>query len=163
MPVVIIFLLIAGAIAIAWLYPHLRALALGVLMLFLVIFAGAWLMSGNETAREAERIGLDEVTLSDLVFSDDPRVARLSGRVANGSPLFRLREMEIRVTLHDCPAPEAELESCAIIADALTTARVDVPPGQVRRFEGVLRFSARPEPDGLLRWHHTLEATRATE
>jgi hypothetical protein len=163
MPFVIVFLIIAGAAIIAWLYPHLRAVALGVLALFVVLFAVSYFITGSQTAREARLITPDELVLSHLDFADDPMAGRLSGNVFNGSDSHRLRSLDLRVTLHDCPDEASELSDCVIVADATGTSRVDVPPGQMRRFEVVLRFPDRPASDGILKWQHEVVGTRATE
>jgi len=86
----------------------------------------------------------------------------VTGRVANGSERFRLRDMTLALRLHDCPDPEAEPASCPVIGEATSIARPDVPPGQLRGFSAHFGFADLPQVVGTLRWDLSVAATRST-
>jgi hypothetical protein len=116
-----------------------------------------------ETARSALRIEAEELTLDQVTLERRPRGATLSGRVANGSPEFHLREMMLDVRLYDCPTPGTALSDCPVIGEASAIARPDAPPGQLRAFSANFVFSNLPEPVGTLGWDWNIAGTRATE
>ena len=167
MPIVVIFLVVAGALVIAILYPHLRAIALGVVAFFAILFGIYFATLGPLGSGGGAAIAPDELTLSALSLDQDARSATLSGTVRNGSERYRLRSFELQVTIYDCPpdtpAEAAGPESCAIIGEDEGIARADVPPGQLRRFDAVLSFPAMPAPQGTPIWRERILSTRATE
>jgi hypothetical protein len=120
-------------------------------------------VTAPEATRSELRIPPDEIVLDGLVLETSQRGAVLTGRVTNGSPDFRLREMTLRLALHDCPGTEVDLPDCPVIGDATAIARPDVPPGQVRGFSAHFIFSNLPPVSGVLRWEHGIVETRATD
>jgi len=116
-----------------------------------------------EATRAELRIPPEEITLDALDLETSERGAVLTGRVTNGSEAFRLREMTLRLTLHDCPDADAALESCPVIGEATAIARPDVPPGQVRAFSAHFIFANVPAPTGVLGWDWQIPETRATD
>ncbi|HMQ95370.1 MAG TPA: hypothetical protein PKA33_09880 [Amaricoccus sp.] len=119
--------------------------------------------SAPESSRAEERIAPQELTLDQVTLERTSRGATLSGRVANGSPEFRLREMTLEVRLYDCPTPATALAECPVIGEASAIARPDVPPGQLRAFTAHFVFANLPEPVGTLGWDSRVSGTRATE
>lgn len=162
MPIAALFIVIAGAVAVAILYPHLRILALAMLVLFGGVL-GAYFLTGNGTVeRQAALIPAEELVVSDVDLTAGVRFETLTGRVTNPSDSYRLRSFDVTVTLHDCPDALVPLETCATIAQDRGTARVDVPPGQTRAFRAVVGFAAVPPLQGVLRWDYRISATTAT-
>ena len=115
-----------------------------------------------ETSRAAMEISPEELVLDQVTLERNPRGATLSGRVANTSPAFHLREMTLDVRLYDCPEPDADLAACAVIGEASAIGRPDAPPGQLRAFSAHFVFANLPEPLGALRWDCRITGTRAT-
>jgi hypothetical protein len=162
MPIAVLILAVSvyayGLIA----YPEFRLWGL---------ILGAVLAIGVGIALWRDEIGLgsdepaisaEELKLDNLELRRTPRSAALRGRVLNGSPDFRLREMTMRLRLFDCPDEIAAVETCPVIGDATAAVRPDTPPGQVRGFEALFVFTNLPSVAGVLRWDWAVMATRAT-
>lgn len=120
-------------------------------------------VSAPEATRAELRIASDEISLDSLDLETSQRGAVLTGRVTNGSTDFRLREMTLRLTVHDCPAVDTAPADCPVIGDATAIARPDVPPGQIRAFSAHFIFANLPEPAGVLAWDWEITETRATD
>lgn len=164
MHIIVFFVALTAAVSTFILYPRLR-LPAGLLVAFfvgLIVYVFFFDTRGEE-ARRAERISPDELELTDVTFTQDLRFSRLEGRVRNLSERYRLRDFDIRVTMYDCPDVGTSLEDCAVIAQDTGIARVDLPPGQVRHFETVLRFTDVPAPEGVVVWDHRVTGVRASE
>jgi hypothetical protein len=162
MPIVIVVLVLGAYVYALITLPEFRrpGLVLGVLV---AAGLGLYFWLGPEAEVERIRIAPAELTLDQLEFTRSTRGGTLEGRVANGSPEFRLREMTIEVNLFDCPPSAAELSGCATIADASAIARPDAPPGQLRGFSASFVFPNLPPVEGDLRWDYEILETRATE
>jgi hypothetical protein len=115
-----------------------------------------------ETARTAQRIDASELVLDQLAYETTQRGATVTGRVANGSEEFRLREMKIALRLRDCPDADTPIVECPVIGQSTAIARPDVPPGQLRAFTAHFMFANVPEVAGILRWDWDIVETRAT-
>ncbi|WP_112323458.1 hypothetical protein [Oceanibium sediminis] len=163
MPIVVFFLILAGAIAVAILYPHLRILALGVVALFGSLAAYLFFGDYGTPANQGQRISVDELVLEDVTFVQDNRFDRLQGRVTNTSEAYRLRDFDVAVRLFDCPLPDAERSACNVVGEETGIARADVPAGQTRPFDAVLGLSQLPALKGVLVWDYEITSTRATE
>lgn len=163
MPFVILLIFVFGSALVAWFMPQLRVAAIGVLVLFGGLLGYLFFSTTSEPARQAELIPLNEVSLSKLNFSLEPSPTRLTGNILNGSDRYRLRNVEIRVTLHDCPDEDAALSDCLIIADDTGSVTVNIPSGQLRGFSMLLQFTDLPEVEGVVRWHYDVISTRATD
>lgn len=162
MPFAAFFLVLAGALAIAVLYPHLRVLAIMVFVVFAAVFGFLLFDQTTEGDRLRARIPVELVAISDLELTEGARYTRISGRVANGHDVYQLRDFDIESTLYDCPAADTPRADCAVIAQDTAIARVDVPPGQTRTFEAALSFTSRPPPKGVEVWEHRVTGTRGT-
>ena len=162
MPIAIIFLFVAGSLAVAILYPHLRVIAFAILLVFGAIFGVYILTNESEVDRAASRIPVEDLTLTDLELTYEPRFSAISGRVLNKSDQYRLRSFDIQVTLYDCDTAEQALESCAIIAEDSGPARMDVPPGQTRNFRGVLDLRTETVAKNVSRWDYQILNITAT-
>lgn len=162
MPIAALLIIFAGSAAIAVLYPHLRLAAVLVMALVGALFASLLFTPGSETDSRTTRIPVSELILSDLDFTDDERLAKLSGKVTNGSDSFTLRGMTIGVDVLDCPNAEADKSDCTVIASDTGEVFANVPAGQARSFSLPLRFPNRPEIEGVLVWQHSLIQTDAT-
>ncbi len=163
MPIAALFLILSGAVAVAWLYPAYRVLAGAVVLLFLGLIAAYFLTTGSETDRATSRIPADALVLEDVKLGPIGTAQRLTGRVTNRSDRYTLLALDLRVTLDDCPEPDSAPEECETIAESDGTALVDVPPGQSRAFQAALRFADVPEPHGTIVWREAVTGTRASE
>lgn len=164
MPYAAFFIVFAGSLAIAVIYPHLRVVAalvaLGCAAILVAVFVE---IGGVETARREVRITPDELTFSHAEFVEGPRFMRLAGRATNGSEAYTLRDFHVSATLYDCPALDSEPPDCTIIAERDAIARVTIPPGQARDFDTVLGFADQPDPEGVPIWKFDVTRITATE
>lgn len=159
MPVAALFAILAGALAIAILYPHLRLIA-GVVILafggavtfYLATSYGPW-------REEVPRISLEALSLSPLNLRAERGFYVLSGRITNTSD-HDLADFTLRLRLLDCPSETSPDDACAIIGEAEGIARVSVPPKQTRAFESVQSTGPVPVAEGILR--PSWEILRAT-
>jgi len=161
MPYAAFFIIFAGSLAIAVIYPHLRVVAslvaLGCVAILLAVLVE---IGGTETARREVRITAEELTLSQTEFVEDRRFIRLTGRAANSSERYTLRDFHVTAELHDCTLETSDEAECTVIAEKDAIVRVEVPPGQARNFDAVLGFADQPESAGVPRW--TFEVTQIT-
>ncbi|MEM8868930.1 MAG: hypothetical protein AAF848_04215 [Pseudomonadota bacterium] len=162
MPIAAFFVVFAGSIVLAVLYPHIRAVAIMIGLVCTAILVFIVVDRGSTPERQRAVIAVQELRLSDVEFSETSRFTRLSGRVQNTSSAHQLREFSILATLYDCPDTEVALPSCEVIAQDEGIARVDVPPGQTRAFEAILGLTQRLSPKGDARWDFDILSTRAT-
>jgi hypothetical protein len=163
MPIAILVLALVAYGYVMVAYPEYRTIGLAVGGAAAVGLGAYFWLTEPESARAGARIEPAELTLGNLALEPTPRGARLSGRVQNGSTEWRLREMTIELTLHDCPDDETPLAECAVVGDSSTLARPDAPPGQTRAFSAQYTFANIPEPAGVLRYEWTVTETRATQ
>lgn len=162
MPIVILLILVLGSALVAWYMPQLRAIALVVLVLFGGLLSYLFFSNGSQPDRQAHLIPISDIVLSQLDYSQDPSLNRISGNMLNNSQDYRLRSVTIRLTLHDCPYEESDFDECVIIADDTAQTFVDIPPGQLRSFGVLMSFPNLPILEGVLRWRYELIASRAT-
>ncbi|QHQ34145.1 hypothetical protein [Algicella marina] len=150
MPIAAFFVLIAGGIAVAILYPHLRIAVLAVLAVAGGGLAAYFLLADINATPRAERIEADEVQLADIVLTEERGYSVLAGRVTNASQDWTLSNFGLRIRLYDCPTVETQLTECTVVAEDRGRARVTVPPGQSRAFRTVWRFPDIPILEGIL-------------
>lgn len=163
MPIIVLALVAAAYACAIVALPRFRVpgLALGALI---CLALGLYVWRTDPEAAEARiRIAPSELTLDQLSLRQVGRGAALQGRVMNGSPAFRLREMMLSLRLRDCPTEDAEPASCPIIGESTATARPDAPPGQIRGFDALFVLANVPTVTGVLRWDWEVAETRATE
>jgi hypothetical protein len=158
---VLVFALVAYGYALLA-YPEFRrpgliagALAAAALGFYLV-------RQPSEAERAASRIPREEVELDAIALARTPRGATVTGRILSRSEHYRLRELGLRLRLHDCADPEADAVACPVIGEAQAIARPDVPPGQIRALSAHFTFANLPPVVGTLRWDLTVTGTRAT-
>lgn len=162
MPIILFFVVFGGAVAVAVLYPHLRAQAGIVLALLGGLLA--WVVVDQLLLDEPEPpVAREDLSLAEVVLTEGPRFVRVSGRVTNDADGARLREFTLAVTLRDCPSADAAPEACEVVAEDSGIARVDVPPGQTQAFEAILGFTERSEIRGVPSWDYRITAVRGTE
>lgn len=163
MHIVAFFVALVAALSVAILYPRLRIPAGLLVAFFLGLMIYVFVQIPGETDQRDARITAEQLELDDVSLVQEARFSRLTGRVRNLSDTYTLRDFDVRVTLLDCPAPDAGAEACVVIAEDNGIARVNLPPGQVRRFEVVLRFTDVPEPTGYAEWDYQVTGIRASE
>lgn len=163
MPIAVLVLALIAYLAALAAWPRARVPG-AVAGLVVAVGLGAYLWRGNPSEAElaAGRIPAAALTLDQIAVSPAPRGATLTGRVANGSDTYRLRELTLVLRLRDCPEPEAAVETCPVIGEASAIARPDVPPGQLRALTAHFGFSSLPPVTGTLRWDWRIAGTRAT-
>ena len=115
-----------------------------------------------EAARATDRITAEELTLDNLALEPTVRGAALSGRIQNGSPGYRLRDLTIALKLRDCPTADTPPDDCPVIGESRAIARPDVPPGQIRALAANFMFTSLPPVQGTLRWDWRITDIRAT-
>lgn len=163
MPIVVLVLALAAYVYVLIAEPGFRrwgllggaAVGLGLAVYF-------W-QSPPESEQAESRIAPEDLALDQLDLERTIRGATLTGRVANGSAAWRLREMTIAVRLLDCPEPATPPADCTVIGEATAIARPDAPPGQVRAFSASFIFANLPELEGTLAWDWRIVEIRATE
>ncbi|MBB5222891.1 hypothetical protein HNP73_002838 [Amaricoccus macauensis] len=164
MPIAILVLFLAGYGYALVVLPHLR---LPLLVAGVVIGLGSavylWRQGPPEAERAAQRITAAELSFDQVDLARSGRGATLTGRVTNGSPLYRLREMSLDLRLRDCPTPETEPADCPTIGESSAISRPDAPPGQIRAFSAHFTFANVPPVAGTLRWDWAVTALRSTE
>jgi len=106
---------------------------------------------GSEPSIAASELKWDNVRLATEYGSYS-----ISGRVANKSAQYTLRDTQVLVTVQDCEASQ-----CTTIGEALTTLYIDVPPGQSRDFNSAVSFYSVLHPRGQFRWYYTVKQTKA--
>jgi hypothetical protein len=159
---VLVLALVAYAYALVAV-PAFRRPGVAIALIIAIGLAVYFARSGSEATRSATRIAASELTLSDVALARTGRGATLSGRVTNGSPRYRLRDLTLAVRLRDCPEPSTSVDACPVIGEATAIARPDVPPGQIRALRAHFVFSSVPPVAGTLRWDWRITAIRATE
>jgi len=143
--------------------PQLR-LAGGIVTAALLGGLSYYLLATDPEPRaEMRRIGIDEITLSDVDLDLGVRTSELSGRVVNGSENYDLTGVLLNVKLFDCPNSDSALSECYTIGEDSGEARVTVPPGQLRSFTASLLFIGLPEIIGEFRWTYDVTGIRALE
>lgn len=119
----------------------------------------AWAVYDARTKAEARaartRIRADEVELADLRLGL-PRagdgIARLTGRVRNGSAQYSVTELTLMVTLRDC----LEADSCEVVGESTESIYLTIPPRQARDLDEYVFFSDIGEPRGSRVWNYFL-------
>ena len=162
MPVAVIVLaLVAYGYALAAFPEYRRAgLVLGALV---ALGLGLYFWRTEpEATRTQIRSAPEELALDEIALDRTARGATLTGRVRNGSPEFRLREMTIVLRLHDCPEEATPLPDCPVIGEATAIARPDTTPGRIRGFSAHYVFANLPPVTGVLRYEWAITGTRAT-
>ncbi|MEM8789226.1 MAG: hypothetical protein AAGE76_13285 [Pseudomonadota bacterium] len=163
MPIAVFFVVLTGSVAIALLYPHLRVVAIVIAAFCAALIGFIAVDRVGEVGRAADRISVEDITLSEVALSFEPRYMRMTGRAANASNAHQLREFTVQATLRDCPAEDSAADECAVIGQETGIARVDIPPGQVRPFAVVLGFSNGADAPEGLRWNFDILSARASE
>lgn len=161
MPIAVLILVLVAYGYVMVAYPEYRTIGLALGGAAAVALGAYFWLTEPETVRAGARIEPAELTLDSLALEPTPRGARLSGRVQNASPDYRLREMTIELTLHDCPDETTPLEECEVVGESRALARPDAPPRQTRAFSARFTFANIPDPTGVLRYEWTVTETRA--
>jgi hypothetical protein len=157
---VLVLALVAWAYAMVA-YPEFRRA--GSIMAILAASGLTILLLQGPGESESQRIEPEELVLDRIEVEPTLRGATLSGRVENRSAAYRLREMTLDLSLHDCLAVETPVAECPVIGEGTAIARPDVPPGQIRAFSAHFLLANLPEVAGVLRWDWSVTATRATD
>lgn len=163
MPIAILVLALVAYLAALAAWPRARLPgAIAGLVVAVALGLYLWRDGAPEAEQAAGRIPVEALTLDEIAVAPTPRGATLTGRVANGSDTYRLRELTLVLRLRDCPAPETVVETCPVIGEASAIARPDVPPGQLRALTAHFGFTSLPPVSGTLRWDWRIAGTRAT-
>ncbi|MEM6467297.1 MAG: hypothetical protein AAF679_12465 [Pseudomonadota bacterium] len=163
MSIPVILVVLAGALALALLYPSMRVIALGIFAVMAALAAIALTSNTGAVAEQEGRVDPAQVVVGDTTIFDDGRVLSITGRVTNQNDTFRLRSFDMRVKMLDCPAEDSPQEECDIIADKTALVRVDIPPEQTRSFSVPFSFTDRPRLEGVAVFDRSIIGTRATQ
>ncbi len=163
MHIAIFFAALAGALIAAITDRQLRPVALMFAGVMAALLAYVIWDAMLRTPDGPPEMALEQLELTELAVEQDERFVRVSGRAANLSETFRLREFRLLATLHDCPAADSAFTDCEVIAQDDGIARVDVPAGQVRAFSAVFSFRNVPDLHGIPIWDYELTELRATD
>ncbi|MHA3914463.1 hypothetical protein [Halovulum sp. GXIMD14793] len=155
MPIAVIFVVVAGAIALFVLYPHLRVITGAVVAIFVGVASIYFLLPGSADQARQSAITPKQLRLSDVDLTTTDRYTEVRGRVVNTADAD-LRSFFLRVTLQDC----IEADSCVTIGEDEAEMRIIVPAGQARDFQGVLDFRDAATLRGTPKWDYDI--TRIT-
>ena len=105
-----------------------------VTLVALSVLLGTAVYQYNEHARQRtiSVIPTEQVVIVNPVL-DTSFGTYLKGRLENRSPKHTLREVEVRVTVHDCPGPESTPE-CEILSTQVVSLYGPVRPGSGKEF-----------------------------
>jgi hypothetical protein len=120
-------------------------------------------LGSSEATRATQRIAASQLVIDQLALTRTVRGATLTGRVQNGSPDARLRELTLTLRLRDCPKADTPVPDCPVIGESQAIARPDAPPGQIRALSAHFLFSDLPAVTGTLRWDWAIAGIRATD
>src|SRR5262245_49317043 len=130
MPIAVLVLTLVAYGYVLLAYPELRRPGLIAGGLIVAALALYFWRQEPESTSDGTRIAPEELTLDQLDLERTALGATLTGRVLNGSPAYRLRDVTLTVRLRDCPETAAEPATCPVVGEAEAIARPDVPPGQ---------------------------------
>tara|TARA_R110000850_G_scaffold30797_1_gene85084 strand:+ start:199 stop:693 length:495 start_codon:yes stop_codon:yes gene_type:complete len=161
MPIALMFFALALTVAVLWRFPEYRLGAIGALVVIAGVFGTYFYVSEPTETTQNAAIDPDKLALRDVNFLVDPRFITMLGQVQNLADNANLLEMSLELRALDCPQSDSPVVECIVIGDDEGTARVTVPPQQLRAFRAVFMLRNLPEVSGVLRWNYTLVSTRA--
>ena len=137
-----------------------RKTAAGLLAVALAI--AAWLYVQH---RDAEHLALTRIPISELPFENVtlyPYVGsyKIAGRIKNNSAKFTVRQIDLAVTVKDCPGGSAE-QQCITVGESNEILNLNIPPGEARDFEEAVRFYGSPKIKGRMEWSYAVSRIRA--
>ena len=86
--------------------------------------------------------------------------SRTTRRITNNSAKFSIRQIDLAVTVRDCPR-EAAAEQCVTIGQSNEILNLDIPPGEARDFAESVRFRSNVKLKGRLDWSYSISRIRA--
>ncbi|MEX0970138.1 MAG: hypothetical protein WD046_06820 [Paracoccaceae bacterium] len=161
MPIALIFLALALTVAVLWRFPEYRLGIAGALVVVVAVFGTYFSLSEPTEKTQISAIDPDNLALRDVEFLVEPRFVTMVGQVHNLADGAELLVMNLVLRALDCPLVDSPVVECIVIGDDDGTARVTVPPQQLRSFRAVFMLRNLPAVAGVLRYNYTLASTRA--
>jgi len=112
---------------------------------------GALWLRATPRDSNASQFPVSDLQLDNVQLSSEYGIYSISGRVANKSAAYTLKNTELLITAQEC-----EASRCTTIGEASANIYVDVPPGQARYFNTSVPFSAPLHTRGQFRWSYTV-------
>ena len=138
-----------------------RKVALGVAASALAVGGLLYMHNREEEHRALTRIPKSELVLENVTLSPYVGNYRIAGRITNSSAKFSVKQIDIVVTVQDCPRVAAE-EQCVTIGKSNEILNFDIPPGEARDFAESVRFSGgNLKLKGRLEWSYSILQIRA--
>lgn len=142
--------------ALLFLSVKFRKFRIGLLVVLgLAVVGGsiAWAVTEKADHDSRNRMGPNDIELTDMNLRGDFFGYRLVGRAKNLSARYVLSEFKLRVTMRDCTVSN----QCEIVGESTAWYWDDIPPGQVRAIDESVSFVNLPPPRGKLRWDYRIE------
>lgn len=76
----------------------------------------------------------------------------LLSRIKNKTQRFSLRDLRLKITMHDCIKPG----DCEIVGESTACSFATVPPGQSRDIDESVYFSNLAKPKGKYEWGYSI-------
>ena len=138
-----------------------RKTALGLAAAALAIGGLLYMHYRGEEHLALTRIPQSELILENVTLKPNVGSYRIAGRITNNSPKFSVKQIDIVVTVRDCPR-DAAAQECVTIGESSEILNLDIPPGETRDFGESVRFSGgKPKFKGRLDWSYSISRIRA--
>ena len=138
-----------------------RKSALGLAAVALAIGGLLYMHYREEEHRALTRIPKSELVLENVTLRPYVGSYRIAGRITNNSPKFSVKQLDIVVTVRDCPL-DAAGQQCVTIGESSEILNLDIPPGEARDFAESVRFSrSNLKLKGRLDWNYSISRIRA--
>ena len=138
-----------------------RKTALGLVVAALIAGASIYHLDEQAQQRAQTRIPASEISLENVTVRQTfDSSYELTGTLKNGSSIYRIDGISLKVKLRDCPVGGAT--QCVAAGEAQPYAAVTVPPGEARNFTATMYFGkGHPPPKGTLAWDYEIESVTA--
>ena len=137
-----------------------RKVALGMAAIALVVGGLLYMHSREEEHRALTRIPKSELVFENVTLRPYVGSYRIAGRITNSSAKFSVKQIDIVVTVQDCPRVAGE--QCVTIGKSNEILNFDIPPGEARDFAEAVRFSgSNLKLKGRLEWSYSILQIRA--
>ncbi|MFA7413631.1 MAG: hypothetical protein WC048_04020 [Rhizobium sp.] len=127
-----------------------------------LVVGGIWLLIDTNAKNNARRyeqarslVQADQLSLSDLYLSNTYGSWKLTGNAKNNSR-HTITQIELLVTLQDCPAPS----SCVTVGQNTAREYVSIPPNQMRAINSYVSFPNLPPLDKWT-WNYRIQSIAA--
>ena len=138
-----------------------RKLALGLAAGALAIGGLLYLHYRGEEQQALNRIPKSELVLENVTLKPYISSYRIAGQITNNSLKFSVKQIDIVVTVRDCPR-DAPAQQCVTIGESSEILNLDIPPGETRDFAESVRFAgSNLKLKGRLDWSYSISQIRS--